>query len=155
MKTQRFLFGTVLCWIVLPVLFLATSRELWADGKVDPKLPKYQPVAGLSGQIKSVGSDSMNSLMTQWTEKFKEYYKGVRTEVEGQGSSKAMPALIEGGTVDVSTVEYATRQAGAFPAEVEDLVAELYCEIAVFKAAVRAVCCFAVVLTPAARSCAA
>ncbi len=38
----------------------------------------------------------MNSLLTQWTEKFKEYYKGVRTEVEGQGSSKAMPALIEG-----------------------------------------------------------
>ena len=67
-----------------------------AQGKVDANLPKYKLAAGLSGQIKSVGSDSMNSLMTQWTEKFKEYYKGVRTEVEGQGSSKAMPALIEG-----------------------------------------------------------
>jgi phosphate transport system substrate-binding protein len=38
----------------------------------------------------------MNPLMLLWTEKFKTYYKGVRTEVEGQGSSKAMPALIEG-----------------------------------------------------------
>ena len=38
----------------------------------------------------------MNPLMLLWTEKFKGYYKGVRTEVEGQGSSKAMPALIEG-----------------------------------------------------------
>lgn len=79
---------------LLMVGILAGSS--FAQAKVDPKLPKYKPVAGLSGQIKSVGSDSMNSLMTQWTEKFKEVYKGVRTEVEGQGSSKAMPALIEG-----------------------------------------------------------
>ena len=80
--------------ISLPSCFSIESGI--AQGKVDSNLPKYKPAAGLSGQIKSVGSDSMNSLMTQWTEKFKEYYKGVRTEVEGQGSSKAMPALIEG-----------------------------------------------------------
>jgi len=75
---------------------LTLSQGALGEVKVDPKLPNYKPAPGLSGQIKSVGSDSMNSLMTQWTEKFKEYYKGVRTEVEGQGSSKAMPALIEG-----------------------------------------------------------
>ncbi len=67
-----------------------------AQVEVDPKLPSYKPVAGVSGQLKSVGSDTMNPLMLLWTEKFKEYYKGVRAEVEGQGSSKAMPALIEG-----------------------------------------------------------
>jgi len=76
--------------------YLTSLSSLYADGTVDPKLPSYKSVPGLSGQIKSVGSDSMNSLMLLWTEKFKEYYKGVRTEVEGQGSSKAMPALIEG-----------------------------------------------------------
>lgn len=63
---------------------------------VDPKLAAYKFSPGPSGQLKSVGSDTMNNLMLQWTEKFKTYYKGVRTEVEGQGSSKAMPALIEG-----------------------------------------------------------
>lgn len=63
---------------------------------VDAALKPYKAVPGVSGQIKSVGSDSMNPLMLLWTEKFKTYYKGVRTEVEGQGSSKAMPALIEG-----------------------------------------------------------
>ncbi|MFZ4079768.1 MAG: PstS family phosphate ABC transporter substrate-binding protein [Pirellula sp.] len=63
---------------------------------VDPALKPYKAVPGISGQLKSVGSDSMNPLMLLWTEKFKTYYKGVRTEVEGQGSSKAMPALIEG-----------------------------------------------------------
>ena len=78
------------------LLVVLISNHTFAQAKVDSKLPSYKAAAGLSGQIKSVGSDSMNSLMTQWTEKFKEYYKGVRTEVEGQGSSKAMPALIEG-----------------------------------------------------------
>ena len=63
---------------------------------VDPALKPYKSVPGVSGQLKTVGSDSMNPLMLLWTEKFKTYYKGVRTEVEGQGSSKAMPALIEG-----------------------------------------------------------
>lgn len=78
------------------LLTFACPLSLLAEITVDPALPSYTVVPGLSGQIKSVGSDSMNSLMLLWTEKFKEKYKGVRTEVEGQGSSKAMPALIEG-----------------------------------------------------------
>ncbi|MFO0011899.1 MAG: PstS family phosphate ABC transporter substrate-binding protein [Planctomycetota bacterium] len=80
--------GAAFCFLV-PALAVAQVA-------VDPKLPSYKPVAGVSGQLKSVGSDTMNPLMLLWTEKFKEYYKGVRSEVEGQGSSKAMPALIEG-----------------------------------------------------------
>ncbi|MCY2985420.1 MAG: phosphate ABC transporter substrate-binding protein PstS family protein [Planctomycetota bacterium] len=91
--TARFSFPAL---ITATFFGLVSLGNAWADGKVDPNLPVYKPAPGLSGQIKSVGSDSMNSLMTQWTEKFKQYYKGVRTEVEGQGSSKAMPALIEG-----------------------------------------------------------
>lgn len=86
--------------IVVPFLALCLILVVVRNGvgqvKVDPKLSAYKPVPGLSGQLKTVGSDSMNSLMLLWTEKFKEFYRGVRTEVEGQGSSKAMPALIEG-----------------------------------------------------------
>ncbi len=92
----RFVLQILAHCVGILLLSMFSMEVAWAEIKVDPKLPKYKPVAGLSGQIKSVGSDSMNSLMTQWTEKFKEHYKGVRTEVEGQGSSKAMPALIEG-----------------------------------------------------------
>jgi phosphate transport system substrate-binding protein len=76
--------------------FFLISLVAQAQVTVDPQLPSYKPVAGVSGQLKSVGSDTMNPLMLLWTEKFSEYYKGVRSEVEGQGSSKAMPALIEG-----------------------------------------------------------
>ncbi len=64
--------------------------------KVDPKLPEYQPVQGISGNLKSVGSDTMNNLMTLWAEGFLAMYPNVQIEIEGKGSSTAPPALIAG-----------------------------------------------------------
>lgn len=64
--------------------------------QVDPKLPDYTPVKGVSGTIKSVGSDTMNNLMTLWTEGFRKYYPSVQIEIEGKGTSTAPPALIAG-----------------------------------------------------------
>jgi len=66
------------------------------DSKVDPKLPEYRPVQGVSGAIKSVGSDTMNNLMTLWAEGFLAFYPNVQIEIEGKGSSTAPPALIAG-----------------------------------------------------------
>ncbi|RMG11200.1 MAG: PstS family phosphate ABC transporter substrate-binding protein [Planctomycetota bacterium] len=67
-----------------------------AQVRVDPRLPDYAPVQGVSGNIKSVGSDTMNNLMTLWGEKFASYYPNVSIEIEGKGSSTAPPALIAG-----------------------------------------------------------
>ncbi len=67
-----------------------------ARATVDPALPVYQHVASVTGTIKSVGSDTMNNLMTLWCEGFKHFYPSVRAEVEGKGSSTAPPALIAG-----------------------------------------------------------
>jgi len=89
--------GFVVCTLTLWLVCLIGFGPLaYGQLAVDASLKPYRAVPGVSGQLKSVGSDSMNPLMLLWTEKFKTYYKGVRTEVEGQGSSKAMPALIEG-----------------------------------------------------------
>jgi phosphate transport system substrate-binding protein len=66
------------------------------DVKLDTNLPRYHVSHGPTGLVRSVGSDTMISLMRSWAERFKSYYRGVRVEIEGQGSSKAMPALIEG-----------------------------------------------------------
>jgi len=55
--------------------------------QVDPALPDYKPAAGVSGSIKSVGSDTMNNLMTLWSEGFLKFYPSVRVEIEGKGSS--------------------------------------------------------------------
>jgi len=75
---------------------LAVVNIAAAQVKVDPKLPKYAQAQGVSGTIKSVGSDTMNNIMALWGEGFKKMYPSVKIEVEGKGSSTAMPALIEG-----------------------------------------------------------
>ncbi|MEM6796984.1 MAG: phosphate ABC transporter substrate-binding protein PstS family protein [Acidobacteriota bacterium] len=64
--------------------------------EVDERLPEYEAAQGVSGTVKSIGSDTLNNLMTLWAEKFKEVYPNVQVEIEGKGSSTAPPALIEG-----------------------------------------------------------
>ena len=67
-----------------------------AQAKVDPNLPIYEPVSGVSGNLNSIGSDTLNNLMTLWAEGFEAVYPNVRIQIEGKGSSTAPPALIEG-----------------------------------------------------------
>jgi phosphate transport system substrate-binding protein len=83
--------------LVLSVLvLLPAGGSAMAQVKVDPNLPEYRAVQGVSGTIKSVGSDTMNNLMTLWAEGFREFYPNVLVEVEGKGSGTAPPALIGG-----------------------------------------------------------
>jgi len=67
-----------------------------AQVQVDKKLPSYTPVEGVSGQINSIGSDTMNNLMALWGEGYKKHYSQVLIEITGKGSSTAPPALIKG-----------------------------------------------------------
>lgn len=67
-----------------------------AFAQVDSNLPTYQPVSGVSGNVKSIGSDSLNNLMALWAEGFNRAYPNVRIEIEGKGSGTAPPALIQG-----------------------------------------------------------
>ena len=66
------------------------------DARVDPNLPKYEPVSGISGSLSSVGSDTLNNQMTLWAEEFKRFYPNVNIQIQGAGSSTAPPALTEG-----------------------------------------------------------
>lgn len=59
-------------------------------------LPDYQRVSGISGNLSSQGSDTMNNLMTLWAEEFKRQYPNVNIQIQGAGSSTAPPALTEG-----------------------------------------------------------
>ena len=85
----------------LPIAWAAeaTAKKPASAVTVDPSVPKYEPVQGISGTIKSAGSDTMVNLMTIWTEGFRKFYPAVQPAIEGKGSGTAMPALIEG-TVD-------------------------------------------------------
>lgn len=74
----------------------ATAAGAGGGVALDAGLPEYQPTSGISGNLSSVGSDTMNNLMTLWGETFSRSYPNVRLQVEGKGSSTAPPALIEG-----------------------------------------------------------
>jgi phosphate transport system substrate-binding protein len=63
---------------------------------VDKAIPSYKKVEGIKGNANSIGSDTMNNLMTLWLEAFRRYYPQVTIQIEGKGSSTAPPALIEG-----------------------------------------------------------
>jgi phosphate transport system substrate-binding protein len=91
MKLRVLLTTSVACCAMLG------SGAAWAQAvKVDPALPTYQKAAGVSGNFTSVGSDTLNNLMTLWAEEFKRLYPNVNIQIQGAGSSTAPPALTEG-----------------------------------------------------------
>ena len=84
----RFLAQTILAALVG---LTATAQTV----KVDPKVTTYKKVSGISGNINSIGSDTLNNLMAYWVEGFNKNYPNVKIQVEGKGSTTAPPALIE------------------------------------------------------------
>ena len=82
--------------MVMAALFSLSQSVSGQESGVDPGLPEYTNVQGVSGEIKSVGSDSMNNLMNKWLENFVKRYPNVKHGVEGKGSGTAMPALNNG-----------------------------------------------------------
>jgi len=64
--------------------------------KVDAGIPSYSKTSGVSGNLNSVGSDTLNNLMTLWAEGYRKEYPNIRIQIEGKGSSTAPPALIQG-----------------------------------------------------------
>ncbi|TDX99358.1 PstS family phosphate ABC transporter substrate-binding protein [Thiohalophilus thiocyanatoxydans] len=72
------------------------SGQAFAEAKVDPALQDYQRASGVSGNLSSVGSDTLANLMTFWAEEFKRQYPNVNIQIQAAGSSTAPPALTEG-----------------------------------------------------------
>ena len=64
--------------------------------QVDSSIAAYQKASGVSGNINSVGSDTMNNMMALWAETFRKMYPNVKIQIEGKGSGTAPPALIAG-----------------------------------------------------------
>jgi phosphate transport system substrate-binding protein len=77
-------------------LGLVVTNGIAEQLQVDAKLPSYKKVEGVAGTLNSVGSDTLNNMMTFWAEGFRKIYPNVNVQIEGKGSSTAPPALIEG-----------------------------------------------------------
>src|SRR5947208_7660297 len=86
------------CATVLALAVTAAGAAAFAAGppRLDPALPPYQAVSAVSGNINSIGSDTLNNLMTLWAETFNKFYPNAKIQIEGKGSSTAPPALIAG-----------------------------------------------------------
>ncbi len=63
---------------------------------IDKNLPEYKKVSGISGNLSSVGSDTLANMMTFWAEEYKRLYPNVNVQIQAAGSSTAPPALTEG-----------------------------------------------------------
>lgn len=87
MKVNATLISIALAGLVS---FTATAQSV-TDG-----LPEYEKVSGLSGNLSSVGSDTLANMMTLWAEEFKRMYPNVNMQIQAAGSSTAPPALTEG-----------------------------------------------------------
>lgn len=77
-------------------LVLAGTGRAAETLQVDPHVKSYAKVGGVSGNLNSIGSDTMNNLMTYWAEGFNRVYPNVKVQIEGKGSTTAPPALISG-----------------------------------------------------------
>ncbi len=89
MRSGRLALGLV-CAALLPAAAFASEVT------VDPKIAAYQKTSGVAGNLSSIGSDTLNNVMTLWAETFRKVYPSVQVQVEGKGSSTAPPALIAG-----------------------------------------------------------
>ena len=109
---------TAIMVMKLPSLSIVAAIALFggpvlAQDKVDANLAAYKSVGGVSGNIKSVGSDTMNNLMTLWAEGFQKFYPNVDVAIEGKGSTTGPPALKEG------TANFAPMSRAMKPAEID------------------------------------
>ncbi|MEQ1621173.1 MAG: phosphate ABC transporter substrate-binding protein PstS family protein [Methylococcales bacterium] len=89
-KTKSLLLGMGLAVTTL------SSTVVNAAASVDASLPEYQKASGISGNLSSVGSDTLANLMTLWAEEFNRQYPNVNVQIQAAGSSTAPPALTEG-----------------------------------------------------------
>ncbi|MGH8556799.1 MAG: PstS family phosphate ABC transporter substrate-binding protein [Methylococcales bacterium] len=74
---------------------LMMSGSVSAVTEVDSTIPVYEKSSGVSGNLSSVGSDTLANLMTLWAEEFKREYPNVNIQIQAAGSSTAPPALTE------------------------------------------------------------
>lgn len=67
-----------------------------AGDRLDPLLNSYAQVSGVSGNLSSIGSDTLNNILQLLAEDFRALYPNVNVQIQGAGSSTAPAALRDG-----------------------------------------------------------
>lgn len=63
---------------------------------LDPQIPPYQLVSGLTGTLSVAGSETMKPLTESWAKDLMQLYPGLTIKVESRGSETGLDALLEG-----------------------------------------------------------
>jgi phosphate transport system substrate-binding protein len=90
------LYVSKLIRIIAVAVGITLSSAAAAQQRVDPALPDYRPGSGVSGNLTSIGSDTLNNLMTYWAEGYRKFYPNVNVQIQGAGSGTAPPAMVQG-----------------------------------------------------------
>ncbi len=85
------MFKHLLSGTLLALSFIYAVNALEVDADIEP----YQKESGISGNLNSVGSDTLANLMTLWAESFRLFHPNVNIQIQAAGSSTAPPALTE------------------------------------------------------------
>lgn len=88
-------FNRPLGIINIVMSLLMSSSVFSSDKHTLSSLPVYERSGSLSGNISSVGSDTLANMMTFWAEEFRYIYPSVNMQIQAAGSSTAPPALTE------------------------------------------------------------
>ncbi|MEE9356334.1 MAG: phosphate ABC transporter substrate-binding protein PstS family protein [Methylococcaceae bacterium] len=91
MKVPKLIIPAITSFLAISVF----SSPVLALQQVDPELAEYTKASGISGNLSSVGSDTLANLMTLWAEEFKRLYPNINLQIQAAGSSTAPPALTE------------------------------------------------------------
>lgn len=113
----------------------AATNTLAAD-LLDPALKDYKKTSGVGGSLKSIGSDTLNSLMTLWAQGFGKEYPNAVIEIEGKGSGTAPPALIAG------TAQFGPMSRPMKAVEIDDFEKKYGCKPSSMRVAVDALAVF-------------
>lgn len=95
MKVNTYKLAKTLGLAAITATMTMATGAAFAGASLDPNLPAYKKSSGVSGNLSSVGSDTLANLMTLWAEEFKREYPNVNIQIQAAGSSTAPPALTE------------------------------------------------------------
>jgi len=82
-------------YFLIALVMTGIGNRVLAADQLD-SLPVYERASGVSGNLSSVGSDTLANLMTFWAEEYKKIYPNINIQIQAAGSSTAPPALTEG-----------------------------------------------------------
>jgi phosphate transport system substrate-binding protein len=96
------------------LVLLALAAHPTVAGEVDPALPDYAPMDGLSASLEAMGSGALDNLMVYWSEEFQTLQPQVSIEIVGKGNSTALYSLMSGRDLGMASRLFTDKEVATF-----------------------------------------